>query len=198
MVPAEGIEPPTFGLQNRCSTAELSRHANKVRYLSGRLSAKTRLLPPGTAYHRSPLVRNAASMAATAALSSAGPHRLIGGVAADADDPRVLRHADRRRSGREPAHRPRQPDRHIEHLPPPVQEGQAVPMCTGPSCRESWLDDLPHPTAWLEATSEPACGYAVDTLATPGPLCPPPRTVLWGAPDRSAEGPRTAVVQGSL
>ena len=25
MVPAEGIEPPTFGLQNRCSTAELSR-----------------------------------------------------------------------------------------------------------------------------------------------------------------------------
>ena len=26
MVPAEGIEPPTFGLQNRCSTAELSRH----------------------------------------------------------------------------------------------------------------------------------------------------------------------------
>jgi len=23
MVPAEGIEPPTFGLQNRCSTAEL-------------------------------------------------------------------------------------------------------------------------------------------------------------------------------
>ena len=27
MVPVEGIEPPTFGLQNRCSTAELSRHA---------------------------------------------------------------------------------------------------------------------------------------------------------------------------
>src|SRR5882724_8508251 len=25
MVPAEGIEPPTFGLQNHCSTAELSR-----------------------------------------------------------------------------------------------------------------------------------------------------------------------------
>ena len=24
-MPAEGIEPPTFGLQNRCSTAELSR-----------------------------------------------------------------------------------------------------------------------------------------------------------------------------
>jgi hypothetical protein len=27
MVPEEGIEPPTFGLQNRCSTAELIRHA---------------------------------------------------------------------------------------------------------------------------------------------------------------------------
>jgi hypothetical protein len=28
LVPAEGIEPPTFGLQNRCSTAELSRLLN--------------------------------------------------------------------------------------------------------------------------------------------------------------------------
>ncbi len=27
LVPAEGIEPPTNGLQNRCSTAELSRLA---------------------------------------------------------------------------------------------------------------------------------------------------------------------------
>ncbi len=26
MVPAERIELPTFGLQNRCSTAELCRH----------------------------------------------------------------------------------------------------------------------------------------------------------------------------
>jgi hypothetical protein len=25
LVPGEGIEPPTFGLQNRCSTAELTR-----------------------------------------------------------------------------------------------------------------------------------------------------------------------------
>ena len=25
LVPVEGIEPPTFGLQNRCSTAELNR-----------------------------------------------------------------------------------------------------------------------------------------------------------------------------
>lgn len=29
MVPAEGIEPPTFGLQNRCTTAVLSRHARR-------------------------------------------------------------------------------------------------------------------------------------------------------------------------
>lgn len=29
MVPAEGIEPPTFGLQNHCSTAELSRQLEK-------------------------------------------------------------------------------------------------------------------------------------------------------------------------
>ena len=27
MVPVERIELPTFGLQNRCSTAELNRHA---------------------------------------------------------------------------------------------------------------------------------------------------------------------------
>jgi hypothetical protein len=29
LVPAEGIEPPTFGLQNRCSTAELSRQTHR-------------------------------------------------------------------------------------------------------------------------------------------------------------------------
>jgi hypothetical protein len=29
MVPDEGIEPPTFGLQNRCSTAELIRHLDE-------------------------------------------------------------------------------------------------------------------------------------------------------------------------
>jgi hypothetical protein len=27
LVPVEGIEPPTFGLQNRCSTAELNRRS---------------------------------------------------------------------------------------------------------------------------------------------------------------------------
>ena len=30
LVPAEGIEPPTFGLQNRCSTAELSRQNQTI------------------------------------------------------------------------------------------------------------------------------------------------------------------------
>ena len=29
LVPDEGIEPPTFGLQNRCSTAELSRQGQE-------------------------------------------------------------------------------------------------------------------------------------------------------------------------
>jgi hypothetical protein len=31
LVPGEGIEPPTFGLQNRCSTAELTRHSDGAR-----------------------------------------------------------------------------------------------------------------------------------------------------------------------
>ena len=39
MVPDEGIEPPTFGLQNRCSTAELIRHA-AVSYQASRESDK--------------------------------------------------------------------------------------------------------------------------------------------------------------
>jgi hypothetical protein len=30
MVPDEGIEPPTFGLQNRCSTAELIRRVDDL------------------------------------------------------------------------------------------------------------------------------------------------------------------------
>src|ERR1700758_74567 len=44
LVPAEGIEPPTFGLQNRCSTAELSRRrwdAGRDRQEPG-LSARAR------------------------------------------------------------------------------------------------------------------------------------------------------------
>ncbi len=34
MVPDEGIEPPTFGLQNRCSTAELIRPMRRVPWLA--------------------------------------------------------------------------------------------------------------------------------------------------------------------
>jgi hypothetical protein len=37
LVPDEGIEPPTFGLQNRCSTAELIRHSNDLAALSAAL-----------------------------------------------------------------------------------------------------------------------------------------------------------------
>ena len=40
LVPDEGIEPPTNGLQNRCSTAELIRH---FKYLAGTV---------GPAYYR--------------------------------------------------------------------------------------------------------------------------------------------------
>src|SRR6476620_7587807 len=43
LVPDEGIEPPTFGLQNRCSTAELIRHC----WLS---NAEIRRLLPGCYY----------------------------------------------------------------------------------------------------------------------------------------------------
>ena len=31
MVPAEGFEPPTYGLQNRCTTTVLSRHIKDLR-----------------------------------------------------------------------------------------------------------------------------------------------------------------------
>jgi hypothetical protein len=31
MMPAEGFEPPTYGLQNRCTTTVLSRHINDLR-----------------------------------------------------------------------------------------------------------------------------------------------------------------------
>jgi hypothetical protein len=38
MVPEEGIEPPTFGLQNRCSTAELFRQ--RVRHIAVSVSTR--------------------------------------------------------------------------------------------------------------------------------------------------------------
>ena len=69
MVPAEGIEPPTFGLQNRCSTAELSRHINDFSSLWERRDAETRFLDRiGTGTSISPL----------AALSQCGFYRLGG------------------------------------------------------------------------------------------------------------------------
>ena len=33
LVPDEGLEPPTFGLQNRCTTAVLTRHERNLREL---------------------------------------------------------------------------------------------------------------------------------------------------------------------
>ena len=48
LVPGEGIEPPTFGLQNRCSTAELAR-------LTGRLLHTGNFFAPFFA-HRSVLL----------------------------------------------------------------------------------------------------------------------------------------------
>src|SRR5262245_45427275 len=44
MVPEEGIEPPTFGLQNRCSTAELFRQC--VRHIAGSVSPRNVLVNP--------------------------------------------------------------------------------------------------------------------------------------------------------
>ncbi len=35
MVPAEGFEPPTYGLQNRCTTTVLSRHSREVLAVEG-------------------------------------------------------------------------------------------------------------------------------------------------------------------
>jgi hypothetical protein len=35
MVPVERIELPTFGLQNRCSTAELNRHCRTAISVAG-------------------------------------------------------------------------------------------------------------------------------------------------------------------
>jgi hypothetical protein len=45
LVPDEGIEPPTFGLQNRCSTAELIRPTARLlaftRFRGGASTADT-------------------------------------------------------------------------------------------------------------------------------------------------------------
>jgi hypothetical protein len=45
-VPDEGIEPPTFGLQNRCSTAELIRRFKRLlRYQRAAPRASARFRP---------------------------------------------------------------------------------------------------------------------------------------------------------
>jgi hypothetical protein len=49
VVPAEGIEPPTFGLQNRCSTAELSRRGAHTSH-GARKDNGQGLRPPGPGF----------------------------------------------------------------------------------------------------------------------------------------------------
>jgi hypothetical protein len=51
MVPVEGIEPPTFGLQNRCSTAELNRQ-NALRHLERHLRIFASPVNPGAVENR--------------------------------------------------------------------------------------------------------------------------------------------------
>jgi hypothetical protein len=41
LVPAEGFEPPTYGLQNRCTTTVLSRRINEL----CRVNCSARILP---------------------------------------------------------------------------------------------------------------------------------------------------------
>src|SRR5262245_19501723 len=47
LVPGEGLEPPTNGLQNRCSTAELTRRINDLAYLARSIATG---LPPALAW----------------------------------------------------------------------------------------------------------------------------------------------------
>jgi hypothetical protein len=46
MVPVERIELPTFGLQNRCSTAELNRHLFDFTFLSSEDRSQIRFSLP--------------------------------------------------------------------------------------------------------------------------------------------------------
>jgi hypothetical protein len=48
LVPAEGFEPPTYGLQNRCTTTVLSRHLCDRTSRSSSQGAFYRALPPCT------------------------------------------------------------------------------------------------------------------------------------------------------
>jgi hypothetical protein len=65
MVPDEGIEPPTFGLQNRCSTAELIRRPwAALRYQRADLRARARrqAAPAATVGAQGPCAGAASSM----------------------------------------------------------------------------------------------------------------------------------------
>jgi hypothetical protein len=66
LVPGEGIEPPTFGLQNRCSTAELTRHIKGL--APERAGNWARLDPIGT---QSAFYSPAAALAASSPMTAA-------------------------------------------------------------------------------------------------------------------------------
>jgi hypothetical protein len=53
VVPGEGLEPPTFGLQNRCTTAVLTRQTNLLANPITELRPRIRPVPPSGAV-RSP------------------------------------------------------------------------------------------------------------------------------------------------
>jgi hypothetical protein len=64
-VPDEGIEPPTFGLQNRCSTAELIRRVGGFCAISELAHAQGRVFqaePPATVGAQGPATGCASSM----------------------------------------------------------------------------------------------------------------------------------------
>jgi hypothetical protein len=65
MVPDEGIEPPTFGLQNRCSTAELIRRLGGFALSASRAARKSAALqaePAATVGAQGPGADTASSM----------------------------------------------------------------------------------------------------------------------------------------
>ena len=61
-MPDEGIEPPTFGLQNRCSTAELIRPRGRLLASSGLAPAQGLHRPAGTVGVHGPSTATASSM----------------------------------------------------------------------------------------------------------------------------------------
>src|ERR1041384_6307077 len=66
MVPDEGIEPPTFGLQNRCSTAELIR----LSWLRRRLFDRVFVTTTNWRRHEWPVLRAASKPIASSTYSS--------------------------------------------------------------------------------------------------------------------------------